>query len=169
MRTVSKELTIEVSQSRCNRLYQKVRALNQLPLTLMFITLTLNNERGKDRYNKKTIEDATHRAIKKGKPDYYVMIYEAHKDGAYHSHIIAPILDAQKIVNNYTAGFYKLEEVRSNTYNELVKYLTKSPKGERSIYASDKLNLMIKAEKKTEKRNKTNDYQITQSQIQKGE
>jgi len=137
-----------------------------LNCSLYFVTLTLNTERGKNRQNQQTIIDATRRAIKLSSPKYYLMIYEQHKDGAWHSHLIAPILDAIKIINNYTAGFTYFETIRSNTYNELAKYMTKQPKGKRSIYCSEKLNLLINKSNGIRRRNQHNESKFNQSDIQ---
>jgi len=137
--------------------------MQDLKCSLYFITLTLNAERGKDRYNQQTIIDASRRAIKMAKPKYYLMVYEQHKDKAWHAHLIAPILDAIKIVNAYNSGFTYCETIKSNTYNELAKYMTKQPKGKRSIYASERLNLTINKKRKIRRKNQENENYINQS------
>jgi len=145
---------LERLNARLRRFRNKYAILTELPVSLMFITLTLNEKGCKDRYKQQTIVDATRRAIKLGKPEYYLMIYETHKDGAWHSHIIAPTLDAQKIVVNYTAGYWKIEEVRGSARNELEKYLSKQERSTRQIYCSQKLNLLLRNKKLVERRNR---------------
>jgi len=169
MPKISEEHDLEIAKNRNKRLQIKLEAIRSLPLTLCFITLTLSEKGKKDRYKRSTIENCVHKAIKDGKPDYYLMIYETHKDGAWHSHLIAPILDGAKIVNHYKSGFYYIETVQGNTYNELAKYIAKSPKGKRAIYCSEKLNQIIKRKKEFEKRNQTYDCEIDEGIIEEGE
>lgn len=157
--------TLKTIQCRNRRLEEKFNAINNLRVSLYFVTMTLDEKGGKDRYKQQTIIDATRRAIKKAHASYYIMIYETHKDGAWHAHLIAPILDAQKIYNNYTAGYVKFETVHSSTYNELAKYLAKQPKGKRSIYCSCNLNNAIRQTKRTTRRNAINESKFNQGVI----